>query len=81
MDKDIETRNKLIKLGLNIQYYRKLRKISQEELSENSGISIAVIGRIEASNVSSNPTMTSIFRIADALDVAPKTLLDFKDDN
>jgi len=81
MENSEATDAKLVKLGLNIQYYRKLRKMSQENLSEKSGISIAVIGRIEAANISSNPTMVTIFKIADALDVTPKTLFDFKDDN
>ena len=73
--------DKLIRLGLNIQYYRKLRNLTQEELSEKSNVSEAVIGRIEAPNVYANPTIETIFKIANALEVSPKTLFDFREDS
>jgi len=80
MEIDKHTGDKLIKLGLNIQYYRKLRNLTQEQLSAKAKVSEAVIGRIEAPNIYANPKMATIFKIAEALEVTPKTLFDFKDD-
>jgi len=77
---DKQTGEMLIKLGLNIQYYRKLQNITQEELSAKSGVSEAVIGRIEAQNIYANPNTATVLKIARALDIAPKTLFDFRDD-
>ena len=78
---DLRTGNQLIKLGLNIQYYRKLRSLTQVELSEKANVSEAVIGRIEASNLYANPKTATILKIAYALEISPSKLFEFRDDN
>jgi len=80
MEIDRETGNQLIKLGLNVQYYRKLRNLSQEELSELAKISEAVVGRIEAPNIYANPKTATILKIAKALQISPNILFEFKED-
>jgi len=72
---------KLIKLGLNVQYYRKLKNWTQEQLSEMSGVSIVSIAKLESSNSYANPKIATIFKIAEALDINPKVLFEFRDDN
>lgn len=65
------------KIGLKISYYRKLRGLTQEKLSEKIGKSTAFIGSVEAPNVNSAISLDTLFDIAAALDVAPyKFLID-----
>ncbi len=63
-------------IGFRIQFFRKKSGLSQEELAEKSGLSYSTISHIE----SSTPypmSMVAIYRIANALDVAPYQLLKF----
>lgn len=71
--------NFLKNIGFRIQFFRKKSGLSQEELAEKSGLSYSTISHIE----SSTPypiypmSMVAIYRIANALDVAPYQLLKF----
>jgi len=63
-------------IGFRIQYFRKKANLSQEQLAEKSDLSYSTISHIE----SSTPypmSMVAIYRIANALDVAPYQLLKF----
>ena len=65
-------------LGLKIAYYRKLKGYSQETLSEKLGYSnVSYIGNIEAPGVHKTITLTTLFKIAQALDIPPHKLIDF----
>lgn len=75
-----EHSDKYIKLGLKIAYYRKLKGYTQEELSENIGISSNFIGQIEAPNIIKAISLDTLFDIADFLKVPVKKFLDFDDD-
>lgn len=63
------------KLGLKIAYFRKLKGLTQEQLAEILDVDTSFIGQIEAPNI--YKTLTTLFRIADALEMAPGELLDF----
>lgn len=65
-------------LGLKIAYYRKAHTppYTQEELAELVGTSTSNIGTIE-SRMYKPISLKMLFRIARALDVPPKDLLDF----
>ena len=65
-------------LGLNIAYYRKLRKLSQEKLAEMIPMSRGHLSCIEAPNMTSSFSISMLFDIADALDIEVKQLFDFK---
>ena len=54
-------------IGLNIAYYRKLRGMSQMALAE-------------APNMKTSLSLESLFDIAGVLQVAPRALLDFRDE-
>lgn len=76
--------NFLKNIGFRIQFFRKKSGLSQEELAEKSGLSYSTISHIESSTIShiesSTPypmSMVAIYRIANALDVAPYQLLKF----
>ncbi len=69
----------LMKLGLNISYYRKLKGLTQLQLAEKSGISRTHMSNIEAPNVPTSISIETLFAIADALDVPIYSLLRFPD--
>lgn len=72
-------RDKYMKIGLNIAYYRKISGMTQEELAERVGLSRQLIGNLEAPGVLQKPSLDTLFRIAEALDVEEHKLLTFRD--
>lgn len=58
-----------IKFGLKVQYYRKLRGMTQEAFAEKAGISWSHIARIEGPTRAFGVSMTTLFAIAEAFDV------------
>ena len=74
----INVKNKtLIKsLGERIRRLRNEKGISQEELANEADIPLSQIGRIERGET--NPTISSLFVISQALDVDLKNLVDIK---
>ena len=67
------------KIGLNISYYRKIKGLTQLQLSEKAGISRTHISNIEAPNIHTSISMETLFSIADALDIPSYFLLKFLD--
>ena len=67
------------KIGLKIAYYRKLRGLTQEELAEQTGLTPAFIGHLEAPNIQKALSLDSLFDIASVLQVAPYKFLTFDD--
>lgn len=63
-----------IKFGSRLKHLRKFRKMSQDAVSLASGVDRSYLSEIENGKVS--PTIDVIDRIAQALDVAPKELLE-----
>lgn len=70
--------DKLVALGLNIAYYRKLRFLTQEKLAEKSDISISTVRKLENPNLYTGITFEKLCRIAEALEVTESELLDFR---
>ena len=70
--------NRYKQLGLKIAYYRKLKGYTQEEFAEKLNVSVSYIGQIEAPNIYKAISLKTLFKIADALEIAPYKLL--KDD-
>jgi transcriptional regulator with XRE-family HTH domain len=68
---------KLIKaVGERIRQLRLELAISQEELANEADVPLSQIGRIERGET--NPTVSTLYVIAEALKIDLKTLLDFK---
>ena len=65
-------------IGLNIAYYRKLRGMSQMALAEATDLSRTHISNIEAPNMKTSLSLESLFE--GVLQVAPRALLDFRDE-
>ena len=78
LDGVINVKNeKLIKaVGERIRTLRIERKLSQEDLANEADIPLSQIGRIERGET--NPTISTLNVIADALDIQLRDLLDFK---
>ena len=63
-------------IGFRIQFFRKKRGISQEELAEKSELSYSTISHLEAS-AAYPVSIVALYRIANTLNVAPYQLLMF----
>jgi len=70
--------NRYVQLGLNIAYYRKLKGLTQMQLSEVVGISRTHMSNIEATNVEKSVSLNVLFDIAEVLDVEPSKLLEIR---
>ena len=60
----------LIKIGLNITSYRKLKNITQEQLAKKIGASTATIANIEETKGLYSMELNTLFDIADALEIS-----------
>ena len=78
---DTKYNEMLIKIGLNVAYYRNLRNLTQLELSEKTDLSRNTIGRIEAPDKYYGMALNSLFRISEALNISPNKLFDFRDEH
>ena len=72
----IKNRGLVKVLGERIREFRLKANFSQEELANEADIPLSQIGRIERGET--NPTISSLYVIAQALKIELKTLLDFK---
>lgn len=70
-------KEKFIRLGLNIAYFRKLKGLSQEKLAELVNISRTHMSRIETADCA--VSLDVIFTICDQLNIKPSQLFDFKE--
>lgn len=58
-----------IKFGLKVQYYRKLRGLTQEAFADQVGISWSYLAKIESPTRAFGVSMEKLFAIAEALEV------------
>lgn len=65
-------------LGKTVQRLRKSLNLSLSELSDQSGVAKSIISQIERNET--NPTLTTIWRLAQALDVSIERVLQAADD-
>lgn len=65
--------NVLVSIGKAVRQARKVRAMSQEQLALNAEIDRSYIGGVERGE--HNLTVITLYRIADALDVAPAALV------
>ena len=74
----ISNKERFLQIGLNIAFYRKMKGLTQMELSEKAGISRTHMSYIEAPNMETSISIETLFGIADALDVEPYKFLEFR---
>ena len=63
-------------VGFKIAYYRKMKNLTQEQLAEKMGTNTSYIGSIE-SRTYKPISLSTLFRIAKALDVPASKFLEF----
>lgn len=73
----IPNEEKYSRIGLNIAYQRKLKKLTQIQLAELVGISRTHISNIEAPNMITPISLELAFNIADTLEIPVETLFKF----
>lgn len=67
--------SRLLKLGQNIKYYRKMKKLSQNKFAEMVDLSREHLACIETGK--EYTSLRKLFFIADTLEVSLKKLIDF----
>lgn len=73
----LSNEEKYYRIGLNIAYQRKLKKLTQVQLAEKVGISRTHMSNIEAPNMLTPISLEVIFNIADALEIPVEILFRF----
>lgn len=71
-------KDEFIAVGLKIGYVRRQRGMTQEQLAEKAGISMGFLSQIEAPNLAVGMTLTTLFSLAEALEVSPSKLLEIE---
>ncbi len=79
MDFAEQIESSLTKFALNVTYYRKLKKLNQDELALKSHLSRNAISKIEASGIDANPTLSTMVSLSLALEIPLTKLLEFRD--
>ena len=74
MRKGVDTEY-ILKFGRHLAEVRKDKKITQEELSFKTEISLSQIARIETGKI--NPTLDTIVKLANGIGVEAKVLFEF----
>lgn len=64
-------------LGYAIAYYRKRKKLTQEQVADRVGISRQHMGAIEAPNMVRAISLEVVFNIATVLEIEPYVLFKF----
>ena len=72
-------RDRINQLGIAIAALRKMRNLTQEQLSEKAGISRTFLSSIEAPGTTRSFSLEVLYAIADALEVKPGDILNFAD--
>lgn len=72
---DISEETFIANLGIHIRQLREKKNMSQQDLANDSEIPKSQVARIERAEI--NTGIRTLVKIANALDVEPKDLLDF----
>ncbi len=56
-------------IGSNIQKYRKIKGLTQKELSKLIGVSTPLLGSLESKNIIQGISVYTLYKISKALDV------------
>lgn len=72
---EISEEDFIINLGIHIRQLREKKNLSQQDLANDCNIPKAQIGRIERAKI--NTTVRTLIKIANALEIEPKELLNF----
>lgn len=65
-----------IRFGLKVQYYRKLRGLTQEAFADKIGKSWSFVAKVESPTRAFGVSMETLFKIAEALEVPVSKLFE-----
>ena len=65
-----------IRFGLKVQYYRKLRGMTQEAFADKVGMSWSFLAKVESPTRAFGVSMDKIFAIAEALEIPASKLFE-----
>lgn len=71
-----EYRDEFIRFGLKVQYYRKLRGMTQEAFADEIGKSWSFVAKIESPTRVFGVSMETLFKIAEVLQVPVSKLFE-----
>lgn len=69
-------REQFIRFGLKVQYFRKLRGLTQEAFADEIGKSWSFVAKVESPTRPFGVSMDTLFRIADVLEVPVSKLFE-----
>lgn len=73
---ETQYRDEYLKFGLKVQYYRKLRGMTQEDFADKIGKSWSFLAKVESPTKVFGVSMETLFTIANVLDVPVSKLFD-----
>ena len=73
---ETQYQDQYIRFGLKIQYYRKLRGMTQEDFAERIGKSWSFVAKIESPTRAFGVSMGTLFKMADVLEVPVSKLFE-----
>lgn len=73
----VKYKDEFISIGLKIGYFRRQRGMTQEQLAEKAGISLGFLSQVEAPNLAVGVSLSTLFSIAEVLQIPPSKLLEF----
>lgn len=73
---ETEYREQFIRFGLKVQYYRKLRGMTQEAFADELGKSWSFVAKIESPTRTFGVSMETLFKIAEVLEVPTSKLFE-----
>lgn len=73
---ETEYREQYIRFGLKVQYYRKLRGLTQEAFADKIGKSWSFVAKVESPTRAFGVSMETLFKIAEVLEVPVSKLFE-----
>ncbi len=70
----------LLDIGIKIGYYRRKAGMTQQELADQSGLTLSYISQLESPNLPYCPSIKSLFTIAKVLGVKASKIIDIEED-
>lgn len=73
---ETQYQDQYIRFGLKIQYYRKLRGMTQEDFADRIGKSWSFVAKIESPTRAFGVSMETLFKIAEVLEIPVSKLFE-----
>lgn len=73
---ETQYQEQFIRFGLKVQYYRKLRGMTQESFADKIGKSWSFVAKVESPTRAFGVSMDTLFKMADVLEIPAAKLLE-----